>query len=104
MIGGTHGPLFLAMDRGYFAAEGLEIDAVPGDGSANVVNRLASGAYQIGFGDIASLIKFNTLNPDKRVKAIYNQYPADLEHRHLQGPRHHRARGSQRQDHRRADR
>ena len=78
VIGGTHGPLFLAMDRGYFAAEGLELAVVPGDGSANVVNRLAGGAYQIGVGDIASLIKFNTLNPDRRVKAIFNQYPADL--------------------------
>lgn len=78
VIGGSNGPLYLAMDRGYFAAEGLEIDPVPGDGSANVVNRLASGAYQIGLGDIASLIKFNTLNPDKRVMALYNQFPADL--------------------------
>jgi NitT/TauT family transport system substrate-binding protein len=78
VIGGSNGPLYLAIDRGYFAAEGLEIDAVPGDGSANVVNRLASGAYQIGFGDIASLIKYNTLNPDKRVMALYNQFPADL--------------------------
>ncbi len=78
VIGGSNGPLFLAMDRGYFAAEGLEIEWVPGDGSANVVNRLASGAYQIGFGDIASLIKFNTLNPDKKVMALYNQFPADL--------------------------
>lgn len=77
-IGGSNGPLYLAMDRGYFAAEGIEIDPVPGDGSANVVNRLASGTFQIGLGDIASLIKFNTLNPDKRVTAIYNQFPADL--------------------------
>jgi NitT/TauT family transport system substrate-binding protein len=78
VIGGSNGPLYLAMDRGYFAAEGIEIDPVPGDGSANVVNRLASGAYQIGLGDVASLIKFDTLNPDKKVMAIYNQFPADL--------------------------
>ncbi len=77
-IGGSNGPLYIAMDRGYFAAEGLEIDAVPGDGSANVVNRLASGAYQIGFGDVPSVIKYDTLNPDKKVMVIYNQFPSDL--------------------------
>lgn len=75
---GTHAAIFLAADRGYFAAEGLELEIVAGDGSANVVNRLASGAYQIGMGDVASLVRFNTLNPDKRVKALYNQSPADL--------------------------
>jgi NitT/TauT family transport system substrate-binding protein len=75
---GSFAPIFLAVDRGYFAAEGIELDIVSGDGSANVVKRLAGGAYQVGLGDIASVIQFNTLNPDKRVKALYNQTPADL--------------------------
>ncbi len=77
-FGGMHGAVFLAADRGYFAEEGLNPAIVAGDGSANVVNRLASGAYQIGIGDIASVIRFNTQNPDKRVKAVYNITPADL--------------------------
>jgi NitT/TauT family transport system substrate-binding protein len=75
---GPHSPVFLAVDRGYFAAEGLDPDIVAGDGSANVVNRITSGAFLFGIGDVASLIKFNTLNPTKRVKALYNQTPADL--------------------------
>lgn len=77
-FGGIHGAVFLAQDRGYFAQEGLDPNIVAGDGSANVVNRLASGAYQIGIGDIASVVRFNTLNPDKKVKAVYNITPADL--------------------------
>ena len=77
-FGGIHGAVFLAVDRGYFAQEGIDPSIVAGDGSANVVNRLASGAYQIGIGDIASVVRFNTLNPDKRVKAVYNITPADL--------------------------
>ena len=75
---GSFAPIFLAADRGYFAEAGIELDIVSGDGSANVVKRLAGGAYQIGVGDIASVIHFNTQNPDKRVKALYNQTPADL--------------------------
>lgn len=77
-IQGLHGAFFLALERGYFRAEGLNPDIVAGDGSANVVNRLAGGAFQIGLGDVASLVRFNAQNPERRVKAIYNQTPADL--------------------------
>ncbi len=77
-LSGSHAPIFLAVDNGYFADEGLDPDIVAGDGSANVVNRLASGTWNIGIGDIASVIRFNTLNPDQRVLAIYNQTLADL--------------------------
>src|SRR4051812_25326215 len=47
---GPHSPFFLAVDRGYFAAEGLELDIAAGDGSANVVNRITSGAFLFGSG------------------------------------------------------
>ncbi len=77
-LSGSHAPIFLAVDKGFFAEEGLDPDIVAGDGSANVVNRLASGSWNIGIGDIASVIHFNTLNPEQRVLAIYNQTPADL--------------------------
>jgi NitT/TauT family transport system substrate-binding protein len=77
-IGGGHAPFFVAVENGYFAEVGLEPEYAPGDGSANVVNRLASKTWEIGTGDIASVIKFNALNPDKRVLAIYNVTLADL--------------------------
>jgi NitT/TauT family transport system substrate-binding protein len=75
---GVHGCLFLAQDKGYFAKEGLEVTLDAGDGSANVVNRLASGAYEIGFGDVGAVIRFNVQNPDKRVRAVYQDAPSDL--------------------------
>ena len=77
-IDGRSGPILLAYDRGYFKDAGIDLDIVPGNGSANVVNRLASGTFQIGSGDIASVIKFDIQNPDKRVKAIFNEKLADL--------------------------
>jgi NitT/TauT family transport system substrate-binding protein len=75
---GVHGCLFLAQDKGYFAKEGLEVTLDAGDGSANVVNRLASGAYEIGFGDVGAAIRFNVQNPDKKVRAVYQDAPSDL--------------------------
>jgi NitT/TauT family transport system substrate-binding protein len=75
---GVHGCIFLAQDRGYFTQQGLDVTLDAGDGSANVVNRLASGAYEIGFGDNGAVIRFNSLNPDRTVKAIYQDAPSDL--------------------------
>ena len=89
---GNFAPIYLAVDRGYFAAGGVELDIVAGDGSANVVKRLASGAYQIGVGDVASVIRFNALNPDSRVKAVYKPDPGGPRVRDPQGPQDQQAR------------
>jgi len=75
---GVHGCIFMAQDRGYFAKEGLDLTIDAGDGSSNVVNRLASGAYEVGFGDVSALIRFNAQNPDKMVRAVYQDAPSDL--------------------------
>ena len=77
-FGGIHGFIFLAQDRGYFKDEGIDVQIDAGDGSANVVNRVAGGAYEFGYGNIAAVIKFNAKNPDKLIKAIYNVVPADM--------------------------
>ncbi len=72
------GPIFLAYDRGYFRDLGVDLEIVPGNGSANVVNKLAAGTAQMGTGDIASVVKFDILNPTQRVKAVFNEKMADL--------------------------
>ena len=55
---GPQGWFFLAEDKGYFKAEGLEITIDQGDGSATPIPQVASGTYDIGFGDINALIEF----------------------------------------------
>lgn len=77
-IGGSQNGVFLGIDRGYFAEEGIDLEVVPGNGSSNTVNRVASGAFQFGVGDIPSIVRFNAMNPETKVKAIYNQQPTDL--------------------------
>jgi len=46
---GPQGWFFLAEDKGYFKAEGLDITIDQGDGSATPIPRVASGTYDIGF-------------------------------------------------------
>ncbi|MBZ8133987.1 ABC transporter substrate-binding protein [Afifella sp. IM 167] len=71
---GPAAPFLLALEKGYFSDEGLAVTIDTGAGSLEPINRVASGAYDMGFGDINSLIKFNDQNPDSALTAIYMVY------------------------------
>ena len=71
---GPQGWFFLAEDKGYFKAEGLEIQIDQGDGSATPIPKVASGTYDIGFGDINALIEFAARKPDEAPIAVYVMY------------------------------
>jgi NitT/TauT family transport system substrate-binding protein len=71
---GPQGWFFLAEDKGYFKAEGLEVTIDQGDGSAAAVPKVASGAYDIGFGDINALIEFAAKKPEEAPIAVYVMY------------------------------
>jgi NitT/TauT family transport system substrate-binding protein len=79
VLQGPQAPFFLAQEKGYYAAEGLNVTAIDaGRGSSDTVNRVVSGAYDIGFGDLNALIEFNAKNPGKEVPAVlmvYDQAP-----------------------------
>lgn len=47
---------FIAQDRGYLREAGVDLDIDQGDGSGAAVGRVASGAYDMGFGDINALM------------------------------------------------
>jgi NitT/TauT family transport system substrate-binding protein len=64
----------LAEDNGYFAEEGLNVTIDTGNGSVEAIPRVATGAYQLGFGDINSLIKFLDEDPSQPVTAVMMVY------------------------------
>ncbi|MCC6949599.1 MAG: ABC transporter substrate-binding protein [Bradyrhizobiaceae bacterium] len=71
---GPAAPFVVAIDKGYYKAEGLDVTIDTAGGSLEPLNRIASGTYDIGFGDINSLIKFRDANPNVPIKAIYMVY------------------------------
>ncbi len=71
---GPTSPFLLALDKGYYKAEGLDVTMDPGQGSAGAVQRIATGAYQIGFADVNSLIEYNAKNPGKEVLCVFMAY------------------------------
>src|ERR1041385_3717592 len=68
---GPAAPFVVAIDKGYFKAEGLDVTIDTASGSLEPINRVASGTYDMGFGDINSLIKFRDANPGTLIKAVY---------------------------------
>jgi NitT/TauT family transport system substrate-binding protein len=71
---GPAAPFVVAIDKGYFKAEGLDVAIDTAGGSLEPLNRIASGTYDIGFGDINSLIKFRDANPNVPIKAVFMVY------------------------------
>ena len=63
-----------AAEKGMFAAEKLTVQVDAANGSGDAVNRVASGAYEIGFADISAMIRFNAQNPDKALIAVLVLY------------------------------
>lgn len=68
---GNHGMFALADDRGVFRANGIALRMDRGFGSGDTTVKLASGAYDIGYTDVSTMVKFNAENPDKRLVSIY---------------------------------
>lgn len=73
VIDGQQTPFFLTHGKGYFTQQGLNVALDAGTGSAAAVQRVASGTYDMGYGDITALIEYLSKDPaaDSRVQAVY---------------------------------
>ena len=94
---------FLAQDKGYFKAEGLEVEFDQGDGSPGAPTKVAAGAYDAGFGDLPTVIQLAAQRPAEAPVGVYMMYsnppyviatkkssnitkPKDLEGKTIGGP------------------
>lgn len=73
---GPASPYFVALDKGYYKAEGLDVTIDTGNGSTEAINRAASGAYQFVFGDINTLVRFRDKPENKKLKMVLMVYNA----------------------------
>ena len=71
---GPQGWFFLADDRGYFKAAGLDVTMDQGNGSGAPIPLVANGTYDVGFGDINALIEFAARKPEDAPIAVYVMY------------------------------
>jgi NitT/TauT family transport system substrate-binding protein len=56
--------------KGYFREQKLNVTIDSGNGSGGAVARVASGAYDMGFADLAALMEFYANNPDSPSKPV----------------------------------
>jgi ABC-type nitrate/sulfonate/bicarbonate transport system substrate-binding protein len=72
-ISGQTAPFLLALYKGYYRDEGLDVTLDVGNGSVASITRVASGVYDMGFGDVSSLIELNA-QQGPLVQAVYQYY------------------------------
>jgi NitT/TauT family transport system substrate-binding protein len=102
VIQGTHAPFFVADEKGYFKSEGLSVAIDAGKGATNTAVSVAGGVYQMGYGDLPTMIRFNAQNPASPLTTVYVSFdespnaivslkskgirtPADLEGKKIAG-------------------
>ena len=73
---GPAAPFVVALDRGYYEQEGLDVTINEGNGSVESVQRVATGGYDMGFADISSLIHYRGGAGSAAVKAVLIGYNA----------------------------
>ena len=87
---GPSAPLLLA-NQGYFQKENLNVKLSPGTGSAATVAKVASGEFDMGFGDFSALVEHAAKNPATpppvAVYVLYERMPAALFVRKASGVR-----------------
>ncbi|QIB34244.1 ABC transporter substrate-binding protein [Ancylobacter pratisalsi] len=74
---GRHAYFYVALDKGYYKAEGLDVNILRGQGSADAIKKVASGAATMGFADAGSLVlaRGNDKVPVKMVAIVYATPP-----------------------------
>lgn len=67
--------MWLGLQRGYFQQEGLDVQVDAGSGSTAAIQRIHTGAYDMGLGDTSALIEYYGNNPGQtRLQMVYLQY------------------------------
>lgn len=72
-LGGLHVPFYYGKDRGFYAAEGIDVTLNEGRGSANTVQVVAAGSDTFGLADSSSVILTASKGADvKSVLSLLN--------------------------------
>src|SRR5437667_1583884 len=69
-VQGPQAPFITAKATGAFAARGLDVTIDRGTGSQKTIEQVATGTYDMGYGDINSMIEYNVKNPQTPLIAV----------------------------------
>lgn len=80
-VSGPQAFFFLARDRGYYRAAGLDATFTGGDGAAAIVPRIGVEGFDFGYGDLNALVPLvarNTANAPIAVYVAFNTTPLTI--------------------------
>ena len=63
-------PLILAINKGYFAEEGLDVSYERGFGNSDTISKLGTGKFDLAFSDMYNAMDFNEKNPNDKIIAV----------------------------------
>ncbi|HEU4358045.1 MAG TPA: ABC transporter substrate-binding protein, partial [Xanthobacteraceae bacterium] len=72
---GRHAPWYVALGKGYFKDEGLNVSIMPSKGTADAIRTVATGGAEIGFIDIPSLVASGSAGANVKIVAANYQKP-----------------------------
>jgi NitT/TauT family transport system substrate-binding protein len=72
---GRHAPWYVALGKGYFKQEGLNVTILPSKGTADAIRSVVTGVAEIGLIDIPSLVASGSGGADVRIVAANYQKP-----------------------------
>ena len=76
VIGGAHGGFFVAKEKGFYAAKGLDVTINRGFGSGDTIKVVAAGKLDFGFANIpAGLVSRGKGAPVKQIAVIIGKAP-----------------------------
>ncbi len=77
--GGQHAPFYLGKERGFYAAEGIDLTIISGSGSSDSIKQLGAGAVDLALVDALVLVQGAEQKvPVKAVAAYYQRTPIVL--------------------------
>lgn len=72
---GRHAPWYVALGKGYFKEEGLNVTIMPSKGTADAIRNVVTGAADFGFIDIPSLVAAGGAGSAIKIVAVNYQKP-----------------------------
>lgn len=69
-------PLLVDEDKGFYRAQGIALEFVPGAGSADAIRNMLAGQADVAFSDPGSF--FSALDKGEPLRAIYDVYPQNV--------------------------
>ena len=68
---GEYAPLYVALEKGYYKAEGLDVQLSEGNGAQNVLKALAAGNEKFGYGPAVAAAQAVSQGLPVKVVALY---------------------------------